>query len=228
MGKYYARTEPVLDNYEWEALLDSDMMEHDHIAIWGESRSVEINGDMVSRIEGWLEDLRADNESLENDDGMSDEDRFEEGLRNAQYYFGGTYGVQLSKSQRLKLIRMAAGLDYAVDDDDRVKVLGIIYGEEFECMTIRGSGQGEWNKLWIPKRLAHEAEYIESCYFGLGCYVQFTNEPVESTDEYDSYDDMFDSVGYDTVYSISDWRGDAEKAVCDCLRCKPEDIEWLD
>lgn len=54
-------------------------------------------------------------------------------------------------------------------EDDRVEALELITGTEYECTTIRGTCQGDWNIMYHPASWSREAVWeFEAEYFNTG------------------------------------------------------------
>ncbi len=108
---------------------------------------------------------------------------------------------EYTRPERLQLVRLAKNYtEYSNNSNDEnailCDVLELITGQKYECTTIRGCCQGEWQEIIYPAQYGREWLYnFETEYFNTGAEWRISENDLESDDCYNFYSHSWSDDG---------------------------------
>lgn len=105
---------------------------------------------------------------------------------------------EYSRADRLKWRALLLNFDAGAisDDDATTAALELISGVEYECATIRGCSQGDWNNIIYPAEYGREwLEYFEIEYFNTGSEWQIIEGDPDNDESFYFYSHAWNDDG---------------------------------
>lgn len=100
------------------------------------------------------------------------------------------------------------------EEDIILLMLGMVYGEPYHCLTLKGCSQGDWVTCYAPVSTDYKIlNRIETLYFNTGCEVIIhdTDSPVNDVDDIDGYGAYI--CDYDIKHELAEMLGVSENEI---------------